>query len=105
MSAGYWPREAQPVPRLRRGDRIAIVAPSSGLAPAFPGVYARGLDALRALGLDPVEFETAGMNSEELYRDPARRARDIHRALEREDVRGVISVIGGYESIRLFEHL
>lgn len=101
----FWPAQARPVPRLRRGDRIAIVAPSSGLAPGFPGVYSRGLDALRGLGLEPVEFPTATMKSEELYLDPAARAADLHEALCREDIRGIISVIGGYESIRLFGYL
>ncbi|MFW6288757.1 MAG: S66 family peptidase [Spirochaetota bacterium] len=100
-----WPARARPVPRLAKGDRVAIVSPSSGLAPSFPGVYERGLDALRSLGLEPVEMPTARMKSEELYRDPAARARDLRNSLRRDDIHGVISVIGGYESIRLFDYL
>lgn len=103
--AAFWPEQAQPVPRLRPGDRLAIVAPSNGLAPGFPGVYHRGLEALRSLGLEPVEFPTARMKTEELYLDPAARARDLHDALRSREVNGLISVIGGYESIRLFSHL
>lgn len=93
------------MPRLRSGDRIAIVAPSSGPAPAFPGVYRRGLDTLRQLGLEPVEFPTARMKSDELYASPALRAQDLHDALGRADIAGIVAVIGGYESIRLFEYL
>ncbi|HKJ85940.1 MAG TPA: S66 peptidase family protein [Spirochaetia bacterium] len=93
------------MPRLERGDRIAIISPSSGLAPSFPGVYERGLDALRSLGLEPVELPTARMTSEELYKNPRARAIDLKNSLRRDDIQGVISVIGGYESIRLFEHL
>ena len=103
--ASLWPAEVRPVPRLRRGDRIAVVAPSDGLAPSFPAVYRRGLDALRELGLEPIEFRTATLSGEELYRSPKRRACDLREALARDDVQGVISVVGGYESIRLFTHL
>lgn len=103
--AGFWAADARPVPRLRRGDRVAVVAPSSGLAKEFPGVYRRGLQALRSLELEPVEFPTAAMSREELYASPRRRARDLHDALRHDDIRGIISVIGGYESIRLFDHL
>ncbi len=100
-----WPDRTRPVPRLAKGDRVAIVSPSSGLAPSFPGVYERGLDTLRSLGLEPVEMPTARMKSEDLYAKPAARARDLKNALRRDDIQGVISVIGGYESIRLFDHL
>ena len=103
--ADLWPARAHPVPRLCPGDRVAIVAPSNGLAPSFPGVYERGLDALRKLGLEPVEFPTARRKSDELYREPESRARDLHDALRNREIKGMISVIGGYESIRLFDHL
>jgi len=105
MSRRLWPERVRPVPRLRRGDRVAIVAPSSGLAPVFPGVYRRGLDALRSLGLEPVEYPTTSMKSDELYESVDARARDLKHALRDEAVRAVISVIGGYESIRLYRHL
>lgn len=97
-----WPGRARRVRRLRRGDRVAIVALSSGLAPLFPGVYERGLESLRALGLEPVEFPTARMKSEELYEHPELRARDLRDALLSDEIHGVVSVIGGYESIRLY---
>lgn len=84
---------------------MAIVAPSSGLAPSFPGVYSRGLDVLRDLGLEPIEFPSAAMSSEQLYADPKLRADELHAALGRRDIHGIISVIGGYESIRLYDYL
>lgn len=97
----FWPKPARPVPRLRKGDRVAIVAPSSGLAPTIPGVYRRGLEALRELGLETVELPSATMSSEQLYRSPQLRSRDLGEALVRADIRGIVSVIGGYESVRL----
>jgi muramoyltetrapeptide carboxypeptidase LdcA involved in peptidoglycan recycling len=99
-----WPEHPGPVPRLHRGDRVAVLALSSGLAPAFPKVFDRGLEALRSLDLEPVVYPSATLSSEELYADPALRARELMNALEDETIGGVISAIGGYESIRLFAH-
>jgi muramoyltetrapeptide carboxypeptidase LdcA involved in peptidoglycan recycling len=96
-----WPRSTTTVPRLARGSRVAIVSPSNGLAPAFPGVFEQGLEVLRSLGLEPVEFPTARMSSEELYKNPAARAKDLHDALRDDSIAGVIATIGGYESVRL----
>ncbi len=101
MRAAVWPADARPVRRLRPGSRVAIVSPSNGLAPLFPAVYERGLEALRALGLEPVPFPSAGRTTEELYGDPAARVADIHAALADETIHGIIATIGGYESVRL----
>jgi muramoyltetrapeptide carboxypeptidase LdcA involved in peptidoglycan recycling len=45
------------------------------------------------------------MSSEELYKNPVARVRDIHAALRAPDIEGIIATIGGYESIRLLPHL
>lgn len=100
-----WPPTARRVPRLRKGDRVAIVAPSSGLAVEFPGVYRRGLDVVEELGLVPVEYPSTTMKSEELYAHPRLRARELHDALRSGEIKGIISAIGGYESIRLYDYL
>ncbi len=101
MRVPLWPRTITGVPRLERGSRLAIVSPSNGLASAFPGVYEQGLEVLRSLDFEPVEFQTARMSTEELYRNPAARADDLHAALRDDSIRGVIATIGGFESIRL----
>lgn len=101
MRPALWPGMPEPVRRLRRGSRVAIISPSSGLAPLFPKVYERGLDALRLIGLDPVEFPTARMGSDELYGNPRARVADIHAALADPEIDGLIATIGGYESVRL----
>lgn len=87
--------------RLRIGSRVAIVAPSSGLAVEMPGVFEKGLENLRSLGLEPVVFPTVKMTTEELYASPQARANDIHGALTDENIDGIVSAIGGYDSIRL----
>lgn len=102
--APIWTRNPVSVRRLRRGDRVAIISPSSGLAPLFPGVYERGLEALRSIGLEPIEFQTARMSSEELYAEPRLRARDLEAALVDPNIAGIVATIGGYESIRLYPH-
>ncbi|MFP4551265.1 MAG: S66 peptidase family protein [Spirochaetales bacterium] len=89
------------MPRLEPGSRLAIVSPSNGLAVSFPGVYEQGLDVLRSLDLEPVEFPTARMSTEELYKSPQLRVKDLHDALEDSSISGIVATIGGYESVRL----
>ncbi len=91
--------------RLHPGSRVAVVSLSGGLAASFPGVFERGLDSIRKLGLEPVSFPTTKMSGEELYRNPTARVRDLHDALYDRSVAGIVSAIGGYESVRLLPRL
>ncbi|WP_121742785.1 S66 family peptidase [Natronorubrum halophilum] len=93
-------------PALEPGDRVAVVAPSSNPAPEFPHVYDLGLERLRSVfDLEPVEYPTAQKGSEYLADHPEERARDVMNAFADPDIRGVISVIGGNDQIRILEHL
>lgn len=93
-------------PALERGDRVAIVAPASGLAAAFPHVYERGLDRLRSVfDLDPVEYPTATADDDYLSANPAARARDIEDAFADPAIAGVVTTIGGNDQIRVLNHL
>ncbi len=86
--------------RLRRGDRIAVVAPASAFA---RDQFDAGLAELRALGLDPVHDESV------FERDPlgltagtaARRAETWRRAWNDPDIAALIAVRGGYGSVHL----
>lgn len=82
-----------------------MVSLSSGLAAEFPGVFERGLQSLRTLGLKPVPFPTTALSSRELYEHPERRVADLRDALLDESIDGIISAIGGYESVRLLPRL
>ncbi len=93
-------------PPLKRGDKVAIVSPASGLAATFPHVYERGLDRLRSVyNLEPVEFPTAKRSDEYLYEHPEERARDIEAAFADPEIRGIIATIGGNDQIRTLKHL
>jgi len=83
-------------PWLRPGDRVAVLAPSSGLAGSYPHVYERGLRVLRdELELVPVEYPGTRLT------DPSaqQRADDLHAAYADPSVQAVLSTIGGDDQI------
>jgi len=93
-------------PALDPGDKVAIVAPGSGLAGVFPHVYERGLNRLRRVfDLEPVEFPTATRGMEYLAEHPEERARDIEDAFVDPEIQGIIATIGGNDQIRILKHL
>ena len=89
-------------PRLHPGSRIAVLAPSGGLAARFPAVYRRGLTNLRKVfGFEITEMPTAAMTGEELHDAPQRRVEDLHAAFRDSAVDGILTTIGGDDSMRL----
>ena len=100
------PRRFRKPTRLHPGDRIAIVSPSWGGPSQFPLVYEKGLRVLREqLQLEPVEFPTARMDAEQLRLHPEVRAADLNAAFADRSIAGIISSIGGDDSVRILEHL
>lgn len=92
--------------RLKKGSKIAIISPSNGLPFLFPDIYELGLRNLREIiGLDIVEMPTARMSPDELYKNPKLRAEDINNAFTDDSIDGIITSIGGYESVRILEYL
>lgn len=95
-------------PALEKGDKVAIVRPGNGPGKTeYSEVYELGLERLRdVFDLEPVEFPTAEMSSEKLTESPEKRAEDIMEAFRRDDIKGIISVIGGEgEQIRILKYL
>jgi len=92
-------------PALDRGDRVAVVAPSSGAAREAPHVVERALDRLRdTFGLEPVVFPTARQSTDFLVDSPRARAADLHAAFRDPDISGIFATIGGWEQIRVLRH-
>ncbi|MBA2316181.1 MAG: LD-carboxypeptidase [Euzebyales bacterium] len=92
--------------RLRRGDRVAAVTLSWGGPAAVPHRYAAGKAQLEhTFGLEVVELPLTLAPPERVAEDPAGRAADLHRAFADPTIAGVISTIGGDDSIRLLPHL
>jgi muramoyltetrapeptide carboxypeptidase LdcA involved in peptidoglycan recycling len=92
--------------RLARGDRLAAVSLSWGGPATFPDRYRAGKRQLEdAFGVEVVEMPHTLADAATLAGDPAARAGDLHRAFADPGIAGVVSTIGGDDSIRLLPHL
>lgn len=93
------------VTRLAQGSTVAIVSPSWGGPATFPHVFDRGVEELRVLGLETVEYPTARMDAKALFADPKARADDINSAFADPGVDAVLASIGGEDSVRILGFL
>ncbi len=93
-------------PRLRRGQTVAAISLSSGLAALFPHRYQAGKRQFEgAFGVRVVETPNALRDDAWLRRNPQARADDLHWALTNPEIAGIVSTIGGDDSVRLLPHL
>ncbi|GHF97186.1 hypothetical protein GCM10017783_06250 [Deinococcus piscis] len=87
---------------LVSGSRVAALSLSAGFVTEVPHRYAAGVrQAAKSLGWAIVAAPNAFRGPEYLYANPQARADDLHWALENPDIDGMVSVIGGDDSIRL----
>lgn len=88
--------------RLRAGDRVAVVSPSSALGEKLPLPYELGLRRLREdFGLEVVEYPTTlkmGSSAEA-------RAADLMAAYADPSIKAIIASIGGDDQITVVPHL
>jgi muramoyltetrapeptide carboxypeptidase len=90
-------------PRLRPGDRVALLTPSS---PSNIERIDEGIDVLRFCGLEPVELPSARARASAqpfLAGTDEERAKDLRAALLDDSIAGVLTVGGGYGSQRMLE--
>lgn len=88
--------------RLQTGDTVAAISLSSGLAGLFPQVIESAKRNLETLfGLNVITTPHALKDPDWIYNNPKARAEDLHWALENPGVKGIFSMIGGYESVRI----
>lgn len=94
-------------PRLKKGDRIAALSLSSGMAgdPAIRWRYEQGKQQLTELGFEVVEPALTLAGSSVVYHDVKGRAACLHEALLDNEIAAIIAVIGGDDSYRLFEFI
>src|SRR5690554_616028 len=93
-------------PRLKPGDTVAAISLSSGAAHMFPERFAAGKRQIEAtFGLQVIDTPNATRSNDWLYANPQARAEDLHWALQNPEVKGIISVIGGDESVRILPYL
>ncbi|MCD5342462.1 LD-carboxypeptidase [Arthrobacter sp. AK04] len=91
-----------PAPKLREGDRVAILSPSFA-APGFaPAVHEQAMNRLAdATGLVPVEFPT----TRQLGATAEDRAADLNSAFADPSIRAILATIGGDDQITVVPHL
>lgn len=91
---------------LGPGSRVAALSLSAGFVTEVPHRYAAGVrQAAETLGWDIVAAPNAFRGPEFLYQNPQARADDLHWALQNSEIDGMVSIIGGDDSIRLLPYL
>ena len=92
--------------KLERGDKVATISLSWGGAGAIPFRYAAGKKQLEEeFGLVVVETTHALKPPEFIAAHPELRAADLMEALKDPEIKGIISNIGGDDSIRMLPYL
>lgn len=90
------------LPKLKQGDKVAILSPSFAAPGRWPHVYELGLQRVREVfGLEPVEFPTTkkiGASKEE-------RSKDLIDAFENPEIKAVITTLGGDDQITYVKDL
>ena len=93
--------------KLKKGDKVAIVSLSSGLAgeELFRHRYELGKKRLEQLGFNVVTMKNALKGIEYLYNHPEKRVEDFMEAILDKDIKGIICNIGGDDTIRLLPYI
>jgi len=92
--------------KLISGDTIAAISLSWGGAGLFPDRYAIGKNRLKEIfGLNVIETKHALRDPEWIYNNPQARAADLMDAFNNPDIKGIFSIIGGDDSIRLLPYI
>jgi muramoyltetrapeptide carboxypeptidase LdcA involved in peptidoglycan recycling len=93
-------------PALKAGDTLAVISLSSGAAAAFRHRFEAGKRQLaEAFEVNVIETPNALRDDTWLRDNPQARAADLHWALANDDVTGIVSTIGGDDSIRTVPYL
>lgn len=87
--------------KLKAGDNIAVLSPSSGIAGQIPDIFELGLQRLHQhFDLVPVEYPTTRIDS-----TPQKRAYDIEAAFTDPNIKAIIASIGGDDQIKVLKYL
>jgi muramoyltetrapeptide carboxypeptidase LdcA involved in peptidoglycan recycling len=102
-----WQMLSLTIPRgLRRGDKVAAVSPSWGGPSVFPDRYQAGKRQFEAIfGVEIVEMPNALAPANYVAQHPKERADDLMQAFADPGIAGIVTTIGGDDSIRLLPHL
>lgn len=91
--------------KLKYGDEIRVVAPSSSLERVWNDIYNKALSYLTAQGFK-VTFSKNSREKDEFYSSQIQsRVDDIHEAFSDKNVKMIISCIGGFNVNQILPHL
>ena len=86
----------QPLPKLKKGDQVAILSPSFAAPGKWPHVYKLGCRRLKDIfGLQPVEFPT----TKKIDASGKERAKDLIAAFETKEIKAIIASLGGNDQV------
>ena len=90
------------LPKLKKGDKVAILSPSFAAPGKWPLVYELGLKRLQEVfGLEPVEFPA----TKKLGASKEERSKDLIDAFENKEIKAVIASLGGDDQITYIKNL
>ncbi len=89
-------------PRLEQGSKLGIISPSSGLAGLFPHRIERGIKLLEKQGFQVVLGKNA-LKKGQISGKPEERAEDLNNFINDDEIKGILTTIGGDYSIQLLE--
>lgn len=87
---------------LKKGDKVAVVAPSS---PCGIQTVEKGKLIVEALGLNPVMYPCCYKSYGHLSGTDEERAKDVNDAFNDENIKGIICLRGGYGATRILNLL
>ena len=94
--------------KLQKGDKVATISLSWGGAgdAAIIWRYYQGKERLeRLFGLEVIEMPNTLKGTEYVYKHPEKRAEDLMNAFKDPGIKGIISCIGGNDSIRMLPYI
>ncbi|HXQ33632.1 MAG TPA: S66 peptidase family protein [Anaerolineales bacterium] len=92
--------------KLQAGDTVAVISLSWGGPGTFPRRYEAGKRQLQyEFGLKVIETEHALRDAQWLHENPKARAEDLMNAFADSSIMGIISTIGGDDSIWILPYL
>ncbi len=90
------------LPKLSKGDKVAILSPSFAAPGRWPHVYELGLKRIREIfELEPVEFPT----TKKVSASKEERAKDLIDAFENTEIKAVIASLGGNDQVTYIKDL
>lgn len=84
--------------KLSKGDKIGLIAPSSGVNRSS---FEKAVSTLKRLGFKPYYTKNLRVNKGFLAGTDQQRVDDIHHMFTNKDVKGILCIRGGYGSNRL----